>query len=86
MFIFSSKVDNRSNPGDVFLALTTEYNRKRFVPSNLVTNAIKKIDNTISERFSLLILTAAARGVHHVTPEKRVELLEEVREKTIGFD
>ncbi|CAF0726305.1 unnamed protein product [Adineta ricciae] len=73
----TSKVDNRSNSGDVFLALTTEYNRKRFVPSGLVMNAIKNINNTISERLSLLILTAAARGVHHVTPEKRVELLEE---------
>ena len=63
---------------DVFLDLTTDYNRKRFVQSDLVNNAIKNINQNISERLSLLILTAAARCVHHVTPERRVELLEEV--------
>ncbi|CAF0909776.1 unnamed protein product [Adineta steineri] len=72
-----SKSYNRFNTGDIFLDLTTDYNRKRFVQSELVTNAIKNINNNISERLSLLILTAAARCVHHVTPEKRVELLEE---------
>ncbi len=76
--IFSSTTNNRRNNEDIFLDLTTDYNRKRFVQSDLITNAIKNINNNISERLSLLILTAAARCVHHVTPEKRVELLEEV--------
>ncbi len=76
--ILSLTKDNRRNNGDIFLDLTTDYNRKRFVQSDLITNAIKNINSTISERLSLLILTAAARCVHHVTPEKRVQLLEEV--------
>lgn len=46
--------------------------------SDQVANAIKNINNSISERLSLLILTAAAHCVHHVTPDKRVELLEQV--------
>jgi hypothetical protein len=74
-----STTNNRFNSEDIFLDLTTDYNRKRFVQSELITNAIKNINNNISERLSLLILTAAARCVHHVTPEKRVELLEEVK-------
>lgn len=77
--ISQSTTNNRRNNKDVFLDLTTDYNRKRFVPIDLVTNAIKNINNNISERLSLLILTTAARCVHHVTPEKRVELLEEVK-------
>jgi hypothetical protein len=79
VFISSSTTNNRYKTEDIFLDLTTDYNRKRFVQSELVTNAIKNINNNISERLSLLILTAAARCVHHVTPEKRVELLEEVK-------
>jgi hypothetical protein len=81
-FIFSSTAYNRHNTGDVFLDLTTDYNRKRFVQSELITNAIKNINNNISERLSLLVLTAAARCVHHITPDKRVELLEEVKIKS----
>lgn len=73
-----SMVDNRRLNDDVFLDLTTDYNRKRFVQSDLINNAIQNINKNISERLSLLILTAAARCVHHVTPEKRVQLLEEV--------
>ena len=76
--IFSATTDPRRQNDDVFLDLTTDYNRKRFVQSDLINNVIKNINNNISERLSLLILTAAARCVHHVTPEKRVELLEEV--------
>lgn len=76
--IFSATTDSRRQNDDVFLDLTTDYNRKRFVQSDLINSAIKNINNNISERLSLLILTAAARCVHHVTPEKRVELLEEV--------
>jgi hypothetical protein len=79
IFQDSSTTNNRYNTEDIFLDLTTDYNRKRFVQSELVTNAIKNINNNISERLSLLILTAAARCVHHVTPEKRVELLEDVK-------
>ena len=52
--------------------------RKRFVHHDLLSNVIEKIDSNISEKHSLLILTAAARYIHHVTPEKRVQLLEEV--------
>lgn len=73
------------NSDDVFLDLTTDYNRKRFVRSEVLTNAIQNISNNISERLSLLILTAAARCVHHVTPEKRVELLEEVRKSKFYY-
>lgn len=69
----------RSND-DVFLDLTMDYNRRRFVQSKLIADAIRNIDQNISERLSILILTAAARCVHHVTPDKRVELLEEVRD------
>lgn len=76
---FSASTTNRYNSEDVFLDLTTDYNRKRFVQSDLIRNAIQNINNNISEKLSLLILTAAARCVHHVTPEKRVELLEEVK-------
>ena len=78
-FFSELSLDNRRRLNDdVFLDLTTDYNRKRFVQSDLVNNAIKNINQNISERLSLLILTAAARCVHHVTPERRVELLEEV--------
>jgi hypothetical protein len=55
-----------------------EYNRRRFVQSDIVSSAIKSISANIPERLSLLILTAAARSVHHVSPDKRVELLENV--------
>jgi len=80
----SSYVTNNSRTNeDVFLDLTTDYNRKRFVRSEILTNAIQNISENISERLSLLILTAAARCVHHITPEKRVELLEEVEEDII---
>ena len=74
----SSTNSGRHSVDDVFLDLTTDYNRKRFVQSDLLTDAIKNINSNISERLSLLILTAAARCVHHVTPDKRVELLEAV--------
>lgn len=69
-------IGNRNE--DIFLDLTMDYNRRRYVRSDLINNAIENISTTISERLSLLILTAAARCVHHVTPERRVELLEEV--------
>ena len=52
--------------------------RKRFVHRDLLSNVIEKIDSNISEKNSLLILTAAARYIHHVTPDKRVQLLDEV--------
>ncbi|CAF1637026.1 unnamed protein product [Rotaria magnacalcarata] len=71
------KPTGRQQSDDIFLDLTTDYNRRRFVQSGLVSNAIKNINNAISERLSLLILTVAARCVHHVTPDKRVQLLEE---------
>ncbi|CAF4575672.1 unnamed protein product [Rotaria sp. Silwood1] len=73
----NSKIKNRYFTEDAFLDLTTDYNRRRFVQSELVSNAIKNINSNISERLSLLILTAAARCVHHITPDKRVQLLEE---------
>jgi hypothetical protein len=76
--IDSSITNNRRHAEDIFLDLTTDYNRKRFIQSELISNAIKNITNNISERLSLLILTAASRCVHHVTPDKRVALLEEV--------
>lgn len=63
---------------DIFFRLTNDYNRKRFIHSDLLSNAIQNIHSKLSERQSLLILTAATRYIHHVTPEKRVELLEEV--------
>lgn len=75
----SSASNNVQDKEDVFLDLTTDYNRRRFVQSELMSHAIKNINNAISERISLLILTAAARCVHHVTPEKRVQLLEQVK-------
>lgn len=60
-----------------------DYNRRRFVRSDVISNAIQKINNSISERLGLLILTAAARCVHHVSPDRRVELLEEVKSDTL---
>ncbi len=65
---------------EIFFDLTNNYNRKRFIHRDLLLNAIENIDSNISEKHSLLILTAAARYIHYVTPEKRVELLEEVNE------
>ncbi|CAF3583271.1 unnamed protein product [Rotaria sordida] len=73
----NSNSKNHHYTEDVFLDLTTDYNRRRFVRSGLISNAIKNVNNNISERLSLLILTAAARCIHHVTPDKRVQLLEE---------
>lgn len=79
----TKSVGNRTE--DVFLDLTMDYNRRRYVRSDLINNAIENISTTISERLSLLILTAAARCVHHVTPERRVELLEEVKSRSFTF-
>ena len=61
---------------DILFDLTTDYNRKRSIHSDLLSNAIQNI----SEKHSLFILTAVACCIHHVTPEKRVELLQEVNE------
>lgn len=87
---FMQLVISRSNSiglgkgDDIFLDLTMDYNRRRSVRSELMSSAIKQIDGSISERLSLLVLTAAARCVHNVTPERRVELLEEVKFKELS--
>ncbi len=60
--------------------LTTDYNRQRSIHSDLLSNSIQNINTNISEKHSLFILTAAACCIHHVTPEKCVELLQEVNE------
>ena len=68
---------------DVFFDLTSDYNRKRFIHNDLLSNAIEHIHSNISEKHSLLVLTAAARYIHHVTPKRRIELLEEVKNQHI---
>lgn len=67
---------------EIFFHLTNDCHRKHFVHHELLCKAIKNIHSNLSEKQSLLILNAAAQYIHHVTPDKRVELLEEV----IGID
>lgn len=63
---------------EIFFNLIKDYNRKHSVHIDLLVNAMKNIHRHISERRSLLVLTAAARSVHHITSNQRVELLERV--------
>lgn len=64
--------------GDIFYDLTSDYNRRRFIHGDFLSKAIENIHSNLSERHSLVILTAAARHIHHVTPKQRVEFLEQV--------
>ena len=64
--------------GDIFYNLTSDYNRRRFIHRDFLSNAIESIHSNLSERHSLVILTAAARHIHHVTPKQRVQFLEQV--------
>ena len=64
---------------EIFFNLIKDYNRKHSVHIDLLVNAVKSIHRRISERRSLLVLTAAARFVHHISSQQRVELLETVK-------
>lgn len=64
---------------EIFFRLTNDCHRKHFVHRDILSKAIENIHSNLTEKSSLLILTAAARYVHHITPDKRVELLEKVR-------
>lgn len=63
----------------IFYNLINHHNRKRSIPTDLLSRAIENIHPKISERLSLLILSSAARLVHNATFEKRLELLHKVR-------
>ena len=62
----------------IFYTLTNDYHRKRSVNSDVLLRAIEQINANLSERLSLVILSTAARYVHHVTPQKRLEFLEKI--------
>lgn len=69
----------RSQSDEIFFRLTNDCHRKHFVHHDVLCKAIENIHSNLTDKYSLLILIAAARYVHHVTPDKRVDLLEEVR-------
>lgn len=68
-----------SSNDEILFQLINHCHRKHFVHHDLLSKAIENIHSNLSEKQSMMLLNAAAQYIHHVTPDKRVELLEEVR-------